>query len=126
MKEELIQLETAQLAKEKGFTIPILLCYHEKDRIALPFSMGKKLYTNNLEYISAPTQSLLQKWLREKHNIYVQINSSHDCLWGFELSKLCDEPYKGVFKVSKMDSYKHKTYEKALEKGLVEGLNLIP
>lgn len=44
MKEQLISINTAKLAKQKGFTIP------------------------------APTQSLLQKWLRLNHNLDVLIN----------------------------------------------------
>lgn len=46
MKESIITFKTAKLAKEKGFE----------------------------ENIATPTQALLQKWLREKHDIFVVVS----------------------------------------------------
>ena len=50
MKEQLISLETAKLAKRKGFGDTV-------DTIALP---------------ERPTQSSLKKWLREEYNLFIQ------------------------------------------------------
>jgi hypothetical protein len=50
MQEELITLETAKLAKEKGFD-----------------------YFNGIYKTQRSTQSLLQKWLREIHKIDINL-----------------------------------------------------
>jgi hypothetical protein len=50
--EETIKFETAKLAEEKGYKFEYI---------------GDTL-------VSVPTQSALQKWLRETHNIHITIN----------------------------------------------------
>ena len=126
MKEQLISFETAKLAKDKGFKfITTNNIYYN--------SGG---YTNLLEFseedIPAPTQFLLQRWLREVHNIYVE--SYHDLTsdgtkiqfytsWGFlqQKDKNGNRNVNGWY-----DEYNDwKTYEEALEKGLQEALKLI-
>lgn len=69
MEEKLISLETAKLAKEKGINI------QSRD-----FYMGEKLiHCENIHFplleheYYAPTQSLLQQYLWEKHNIFITI-----------------------------------------------------
>ena len=75
----------------------------------------------------APTQSLLQKWLREKHKLFVEI---------FTANYAWNNKIKFYFHVreihSKNDDKYHNyrtefvgTYEEALEKGLQEALKLI-
>ena len=85
-----------------------------------------------LETFSAPTQSLLQRWLREVHNIYVE--SYHDLTsdgtkiqfytsWGFlqQKDKNGNQNVNGWY-----DEYNDwETYEEALEIGLQEALKLI-
>ena len=85
-----------------------------------------------LETFSAPTQSLLQRWLREVHNIYVE--SYHDLTkkktkiqfytsWGFlqQKDKNGNQNVNGWY-----DEYNDwETYEEALEVGLQEALKLI-
>ena len=90
MKEQLISLKTAKIAKEKGFNI----CFQ-------------------------PTQSLLQKWLREEHlkiisivplifkKLYYKVTVWEYC---------CVQETKSKF---------FETYEKALEAGIEEALTLI-
>lgn len=58
MEETRISLDTAKLAKEKGFD-------------ARELFMDNVLYKDGVQYV---TQSLLQKWLRVKYNIYVVPN----------------------------------------------------
>ena len=69
------------------------------------------------------TQSLLQKWLREEHNIHIGVELIEDGwivqIFNIEFQKTeadveFDEYYSG-----------YKTYEEALEKGLQESLKLI-
>ena len=75
-------------------------------------------------WYSAPTQSQLQKWLREKHGIHVNISPLH-------LSNPVDwrqQAYsleKGHYKGSKPAGFNYKTYEEALEEGLKQDLMLI-
>lgn len=69
---------------------------------------------------SAPTQSLLQKWLREKHKINISmINGSNIInLYYYEINKTNKFPIKG-------DGSKNYTYEQALEEALLKALELI-
>ena len=100
MKEELITFETAKLAKEKGF---------------------KFQYAWIPEIDNLPTQSLLQKWLREQHNLEVISMHADDFVWWKvkvrRLSKVGAEIIKTEMEFN--------TYEEALEKGLQEALKLI-
>lgn len=136
MKEELVSFETAKLADEKEFNewcnnlyeyakVDIKSkekrdCY-KKGTVVLSFLN----YSNSLKesgkywYIcAAPTQSLLQRWLREKHNIIVE--PTYNQIYNyFELE---------VFELNQKSISKNKvysSYEQALEAGLLEGLKLI-
>lgn len=121
MNEELISFETAKLAKEKGFYIKSPWMYCISRKIIFQTSQIKKK-----DRISSPTQSLLQKWLRETHNLHIEITIDlHDdletmCFRGFNIIKMIN--YKNIhFSNNKV----FKTYEKVLEKGLFEALKLI-
>lgn len=120
LKEELISFETAKLAKEKGFQVDRDNCkseYYLPDCTLInPINQGVesvKLYPSEYE---APTQSLLQRWLREIHrvNVFCAPNKFDSDIWYWFLG------YNGLIK-----SDKTQTYEQALEKGLQEGLKLI-
>jgi len=116
MKEQLIGLECAKLAKEKGFGIETELVYHENKlwhiTNLIQFYKGK--------YDFAPTQSLLQKWLREKKGIIVEVAWYHN-----------GKVAKWISKTWEVETAKYKagdekdTYEEALEEGLKEALKLI-
>ena len=78
IEEQYISFETAKLAKEKGFDIPTNTYFSYFPKISeygLVYVCAKlKDYNsediNNGEYrISRPTQSILARWLREKHNM---------------------------------------------------------
>ena len=71
MKEELITFDTAKLAKEKGFNdtetyVSYHYCISSKEAVLDGDRLFKEIY------IPAPTQSLLQKWLRE-YDIHLSI-----------------------------------------------------
>lgn len=156
MKEEFITFETAKLAKEKGFNIPVLeyICIHgvfqcinestyyeEGDGYRCLNNLGGPILQdyNNIEIdsdyagqgpcfydgqdrsiYSAPTQSLLQRWLREKHKINISMISGSNAtnLWYSEISTAYKYPIKS-------DGSKIFTYEEALEDALIKALNLI-
>ena len=116
--EELITFETAKLAKEKGFPQNkkrMIGKYREDGNIQRGGPCAAVCDTNK-EWFNAPTQSLLQKWLREKHNIYINPQASNSIDSWFDIY------YKHECIMEK-DMFR--TYEDALEKGLIEALKLI-
>lgn len=124
MKEQLISFKTAKLAKEKGFIFPSCtgkLYYNLEGQITTQFD---HLLNDDLIFCEAPTQSLLQKWLREVHDVQVFVIPVSHFQGDIKLTSYsfwC--PAKDCsMKVSK-DNYN--TYEEALEEGLFEALKLI-
>ena len=108
MKEQLISFETAKLAKEKGFGCETDNYYSEDSN-----ELINEAYCNCEEYgTSAPTQSLLQKWLREKHNFAVLIEEGWTWTHRF-----------GWCTVNAGKEFN--TYEEALEDGLIKALKII-
>ena len=134
MEDTRITFETAKLAKGKGFP-------QETNRLEIPYYNYKGEFkgdvsdwrvrkyirgedTSNIEFVSAPTQSLLAKWLREKHNIHIEIsNNNYNKLlnWSFDLHKL---PV-GIIQMWERGDSTYNTYEEAYEIGLQEALKLI-
>lgn len=94
MKEQLVSFETAVLAKEKGFDEH---CNHYMEDTKEPYTNTDGSVYNNKDLdcpyfkegvgavCAAPTQSLLQKWLWEKHNLYVCVVMY--CLDPYSLNK---------------------------------------
>lgn len=69
MEDQLVEFETANLAFEKGFECYTKSSYRNEELRAYSYQIGGL----NKNTIPAPTQSLLQKWLREKHGIDIYI-----------------------------------------------------
>ena len=67
--EEICTYEVCKLAKEKGFDENSRYVYNN-DRILLAVK-GVRNW-NKVEFV-APTQSLLQRWVREEKNIHIEI-----------------------------------------------------
>ena len=69
--EEICTYEVAKLAKKKRFNEK---CYHYYQKGVLESDGCFNRYNKGIESIcSAPTQSLLQRWLREEKNIHIEI-----------------------------------------------------
>ena len=115
MQDQLVEFETAKLSEERGFDII------KSDDKFYNFS-GKLDYTfqgypeslERYERTSAPTQSLLQKWLREKHKEHIKVVYMNET-----------NTYSSSLTIRSMGWSNFKTYEEALEKGLQEALKLI-
>jgi hypothetical protein len=129
MKDQLISFETAKLAKEKGFNIHTSYnCWVKllDDSIIHNSEREDKLeHERTKYYLSQPSQSLLQKWLREKYNIQISIlfydnGSTKIPEYKIEVSHPNTWDEKDEFVKSDFN-----TYEKALEIGLKEALKLI-
>lgn len=126
MEEQLISFETAKLAKEKGFKVKCNLYYSKSGAI-------KQRAIKEVR-IEAPTQSFLQKWLREEHKLEIcvfkavtrseeyYITMLSDFNSGYMDFKYIEE---GVFIVDQKYFTDFPSYEEALEKGLYEALKLI-
>ena len=144
MTDQIILFETAKLAREKGFTELCYASYHPKTKkLENTLSYSENILDrNDVEYIDeisitdsisynstdstrydAPTQSLLQRWLREKHNIFVAVTFNNHTLKYYYFiftnikeqfsNRICSLPLQFRF------------YEEALERALIEGLKLI-
>jgi hypothetical protein len=128
MEDQLITFETAKLAKEKGFDLVVKSWY-----------LGEHKFTNHagLEHLygnhnrlpkrySAPTQSLVQRWLREKHNIHIDMTYIPSYSNSLDMPGFYEAYVFGEL-LGKGDDVQldGKTYEDALEKGLQEALKLI-
>ena len=126
MEDTRVTFETAKLAKEKGFP-------QETNRLEIPYYNYKGEFkgdvsdwrirkyirgedTSDIEFVSAPTQSLLAKWLREKHNIHL-IAYKNINIDGYDWCFITTDG------ITNINSYK--TYEEALEAGLYQALLLL-
>jgi len=132
MNDTLVNHNTAILAKEKGFDLFCEnVCFDDGTHRKLRYFEGDgdgyaKNTSINSEYdeyiCTKPTQSLLQKWFRENHNIDI---ISIPVRWtGHEEIAYWTYAIKSIQPVGK-ELYKFNTYEEALETGLVEALNRI-
>jgi hypothetical protein len=133
MNDQLVSFETAKLAKEKGFDEEVICIFNpiKKNRIYLRKNVIYKggIKVNLGTTIGCSTQSLLQRWLREKHNIHVSSECNFSG-WFWNIEKT-DGTYIKLFDLF-VDGHKantenghYKTYEEALEIGLQEALKLI-
>lgn len=151
MTEELVTFETAKLAREKGFDEVCRDVWHNwngewltsKDLFApnphnfLPFEV-KKIYEELTHYkptknstlppniIVRPTQDLLERWLREMHNYYMQVETgiggyNYLAIEGKTGAVLYDSSMRFSGDVLYFD-----TYELAREAALLHALNLLP
>lgn len=148
MIDQLVTFETAKLAEEKGFNgmcINRIHCSHfhtiinnvipknisiVEDFMSKPEDWNHKLHDNPNGgkkliglYLSIPTQSLLQRWLREKHDIHIIVkvfwdSKTNNRTYAADIYKIGDKP---IMRKRKVES----TYEEALEQGLIEALKLI-
>jgi hypothetical protein len=76
MKDELITFETAVLAKEKGFEEPTDEYYNLDGELVADYRENWPInYCKDFDPLgsNAPTQSLLQRWLREKYDTHIKI-----------------------------------------------------
>ena len=132
MKENIVSFQVAKLAKEKGFDG---LCFDAYNTHKMKYSNGWLEYIDDNEIeipftskvlkpedILSPTQSLLQKWLKEEHHLIVIVayQYEHDSTpYSYWIYKENDSLPLNQW-INDL-----KTYEEALELGLEEALNLI-
>jgi hypothetical protein len=129
--EEICTYEVCKLAKEKGFPQDVFgtcemksSCYLEDGR----FHKGGCICPIDEAY-TAPTQSLLQRWLREEKGVTICVDIFDDG-WFFDISTFYKQD-TGIYEVdipykSSNVSPVYDTYELALEDALKYALeNLV-
>ena len=117
VQDELVSIKVAKLAYKKRFDEECLALY----QTILIEGEQNHNYINEKGIYSAPTQSHLQRWLRDIHNIYpiVNVNISQDDKMKFNITV-----YDMNVLEQKTYSY-YLSYENALEIGLYKALKLI-
>ena len=145
LKEKLISFETAKLAKEKGFELNSICYYQLYSEGQLRYKLfteddenGGYVNEDSLNRIAVVTQTLLQKWLREVHNCFIDIlphrdgdsknkqwKNKEDVFWTVDV-----DYYGKNFEIELTDDsdftqHFNNSYEEALEIGLQEALKLI-
>ena len=119
MNEQLISFQTAKLAKEKGFNT--WNDSYTVDGKIIPLR-SQAIRTEKCIY-PAPTQSLLQKWLREEHNLII----TSDPITGFRHCEYSWNIYSfnNIWSLANFTAKTFISYEESLEAGLLEALKLI-
>ena len=140
MKEDLIKFETAKLAREKDINIFSKsvfsteypndgkldyrdISYNEDDGWTEYYHhRGTDVKIDFNSFVFAPTQALLQKWLRENYGFIVlpTYNYWNDCFKVDICGRFSGDVIKGVDL-----SIEFEKYEEAMEYGLFESLKLI-
>ena len=139
MQEQLITFETAKLAKEKGFDFRCEKAYFETlkhtletsrdGEITFPYKPPRILKRNygdefTIFIAEAPTQSLLQKWLRVNHKIDITIMIVGDSGYEYYIHKNRKVITNNTVFPCSPEELKN-LYEKTLELVLQEALKLI-
>jgi len=79
IEEDYVSFEAAKLLKEKGFPQSAFRCHYIIDGNSHYKSFENRCGFGDYDII-APTLAMAMKWLREVHNIYIDINTN----WAFK------------------------------------------
>lgn len=132
MEDQIVTFETAKLAKEKGF---LDLNMYGEIRLSQKHYYDINGVLHNIREVfdpkdydlkdccNAPTQGLLQKWLRDVHDLHIMIGICED-EWIVQIVEIRLEKSEYI---PKFDSYysNYSSYEDALEAGLDAALKSI-
>jgi len=114
MTDQLISFETANLACKKGFRF-------KPDLITDMYIDSAERVNHVHRGFMCPTQSLLQKWLRKNHDIYVNI-----CYEGHYIFSVGIRNQSGYDLVPEYNCLPITLeFEEAFEEGLIKALELI-
>lgn len=121
--EEYVSFETAKLAKQKGFFWPVCHYYlgvtkEVNNETVMMYDTPYPYNSTNKNFLSAPTQAVLAKWLRENYNMCIEVYST---AYGF-IWCICDTD-SGTDRYSSNDEGPNEAgawdvYEEALEHAL--------
>lgn len=128
MELQLVSKEVAILAKELGFDFGLSLAHfswNHKDVCVDDLDWKFKDIDEicNLSEVRVPTQELLAKWLRDVHKLYIEITRDMSN-WVVDVCNLTDVEVTFVGDdILILINKTFKTYEDALEGGLLAVLN---
>lgn len=136
IQETLVSFEVAKLAKKKGCNIQTSYNYHLRETNWYYKHTGElhhySWFSSFDNMLFAPTQDLLQKWLREVHNIHIILeegyNTHNEKIKFYPVLFPFKDKFKEVNGNSRLyfgDVWKD-TYEEAREEALFKALNLLP
>ncbi len=124
IQEQYVSFETAKLLKEKGFNEKCWGLYasiFDDDNPRIEYEKWTEVAHNNQFFeeafvCSAPTQQMAMRWLREVHNLHVQVWILTDNGYWYDIEKILDVNYnhKPVYSTGLCDIY-YKSYEEACE-----------
>jgi len=130
MREEIISFETAKVAKEKGFgwfigdNRDVYFWGELHKREDVDWNITHPDFQDR--FVPAPTQSLLQRWLREVHNIIVDVIYDENSEDQFEyLLSIYKDKLDIINSEHELYEMFWDNYEEALEEGLQKALELI-
>ena len=126
--EDYVNFDTAELLNEKGFSDVQVYTYYS--RYGGSFDMSPRVVTNKVlytyGYIAAPTQQMAMKWLREKYNIYINIQPDFPSEIGY---KMCWCWSVSILHKNCINTKRHQcyieTYEEAVEAALKHSLEYL-
>lgn len=126
MELQLVSKETAVLAKELGFDWGTNNIIDENDCLSSHVKIFRKRYKNSKEdtyNLAMPEQELLAKWLRDEHNLSIDIcfNGSESHYWWIKEM----EPFGYEEDSTNQEVYGWLTHEEALENGLTKALSIL-
>ena len=131
MEEQLITFKTAKLAYEKGFKLPqhINRCrYYTDEPKPSNWAFRKIIKWDKLPKYSAPTQSIIQKWLRVVHGMNVTpflVGIRKKPKYKILILQLDENGVEYTSEPISTEKKYFNSYEEALEKGLIEVLKSI-
>ena len=121
--EDYVSFETAKLLKEKGFDI-VVRYYYQKIDDDITYHIGdfRNWNVHDMWY-SMPTHQMAMRWLREEHNIHIDICSIWDILhWLYQVFVITPRTARNPY----VDKILYTSYEQAIEAAILYTLkNLI-
>jgi hypothetical protein len=114
IEEQYVSFEVAKLLKEKGFDVS---CYGRYSVRSKEFHLDTTKPCNNggISQYSAPTQQMAMAWLREIHNIHIDICSIWDNThWLYQVFVVTPRTARNSY----VDKTLYTSYEQAAEAGI--------
>lgn len=124
-KEDYVSFEVAKLLKEKGNNSISGSFYDKKGKVAI-MSPPAQQHMLKLGYLEdaypRPTLYEAQKWLRDTMCLHIEIGYMYGDYWLYDILTI---PTHDLIGLSDRENVRYKTYEEALNAGILEALKLI-
>lgn len=146
IQEDYVSLETAKILKEKGFDEPTAGFYGSKRGLCIGGSLLYNSINNRVNFVNdllkvqfedviaaAPTLYEAQKWIRDRHNLHIDVGLYGDYSTDADGNKVDEHQYWAfdIYYTTNIINHifdcegGYDTYEQALDAGIREALKLI-